>query len=753
MSTPAYDYISDHDMQCPGDWYGGFKEGIVQRFGEGERALSHIWTGDWQGSTFTVLVNDHRRRYRQRLSSPTDRFWVGAWQIFMTTRANRAALGTPYTVFVGPVIDAQPRPPLAFEFTLGDIVSQSILSDQHQLPWRLIRDCGLMNPDGASPVTFTIAESLDLDQPEPMIYGKHRRIASGPDATPASPDGFEVTPIYLGIEARASGDWHVWLVSGHACGDVPDVNVVDNETGVHTTVIPDEGVKWLIPHWPGHLSEFGLDYRDIRSFTFGNDRRYTFIYGKVGQTDPDACALGEKTLTCFVDGVEPNADGSGVVITDRLEQYKHFLINYVANYGRNSYQSGAWLDNPTWDLFDGPVTIVEETSFDDCAAIALERLPAEGSPAAYPGGYIGAAVIGARAGDRASVKKWIADWNRSCSVRFGVTHFGQLRVVMLHPTQAIKDAAPLYVDQYEMLQGSFVTEVLWRDHANRVPFIADFDYRTGRHMTSGVAEQGDSIQNYGREILGQVREYPFAPGITMSYHLARLESLVVKHPPRVVSFEAPVGPDYNNESLGYLDLGDYIRYLHYAEVGSPGEIRLGQVITHQVQSGRRRVRVDVLDCDDLLDYDLPPVDAASGGNATCGTAIEITQLPFTPFAESYDTSTAPQDTSISGSASPPNWSGTEAYAPAWFKYTPPANGTLLLSTVFSDYDTQMAVFTGACGSLTEVAYNDNDPTGLQTSVLEIPVTAGTEYHILVAGYGPNDGGQLTFSLYFSEPEP
>lgn len=30
--TIVYDYWSDHDMQCPGDWYGGFKDGRVTRF-------------------------------------------------------------------------------------------------------------------------------------------------------------------------------------------------------------------------------------------------------------------------------------------------------------------------------------------------------------------------------------------------------------------------------------------------------------------------------------------------------------------------------------------------------------------------------------------------------------------------------------------------------------------------------------------------------------------------------------------------
>ena len=64
-------------------------------------------------------------------------------------------------------------------------------------------------------------------------------------------------------------------------------------------------------------------------------------------------------------------------------------------------------------------------------------------------------MIGARAGTRASVRKWIADWNRSCGAQQGITHLGRFRIRLLHPTAAIKAAAPLYTDGYEVLDGSF----------------------------------------------------------------------------------------------------------------------------------------------------------------------------------------------------------------------------------------------------------------------------------------------------------
>ena len=264
----------------------------------------------------------------------------------MTTRANRAVLGRPYPVFVGPIVEARPTRPLAWEITLSDIVSQGLLSDQIQLPWRQIGD-------GFLDQLSTVAEGLDRTTPEPIIYGQHRRIV---DVDPASPQGFAYTPTYLGIETLTAQEWHVWLVAGHACAALPDV-LVDGES-----VIPDEGDEWLIPHYPGHDTLFGAPYQDRHSTTYGNQRRYTLIYGKVTDleaeeatpTRPDAVALGRKVLTVFVDGIEPAGTGSGAVITDRFQRYKHFAINFVAYTGVASYQSGPWLPNPTWVLGDGP---------------------------------------------------------------------------------------------------------------------------------------------------------------------------------------------------------------------------------------------------------------------------------------------------------------------------------------------------------------------------------------------------------------
>jgi len=739
------DTYSDHDMQCPAEWENGFKAGIVKRFGDGTRTASDRWLGDYQGSTFGLTVIDDGR-FRRQLRSETDRFWIEPLVIRMTTRANRAALGVPYTVFVGPIINITLPEPTLIELTLGDIVSQGILSD-HPVPFRKIGD-------GPLSLFDEVHESLDREAPEPQIYGYHlRTVADAP-----SPEGFEYVPMKVGIRIIGADRYYAWLVSGHAVADIIDVQKVTPGTGsplpLHESLLGDEGTAWLFPHHAGYLGVFAAHYEDLRSDTYGVDRRYTFIYGKVGEADPDAAWLDDVAIVVHVAGVEPNADGTGDVITDRIQQYKHWLVNYVAHYGADSYMSGAWKTNPSWDVFGVSKTIIEESTFDACTAIAMGRLPFQFVP---QDGYTGAAIIGARSGDRSSVKRWIADWNRSCQVQFGVNHYGQIRVFMLHPTEAIKAAAPLYTDSYEILERSFQETIGWHEKVNRVPFKTDYHHETGVWRTVDVAQSPEAVLNYGKAISSEDREYPFAPGITMANHLAVLETRVRQHPPKHIVIEATIGPDYRNASLGYLDLGDYIRYTHFGAIAEQNEIRLAQIVRHQVQAGRRVVQIEAFDCEELIGYDepdvvQPPAVSASPAefNETCATAMPITHAPWTPFSIVIDTTEHARDTSVEGSPAllPPP---AEAHHAAWFGFTPWADGTLFLTTVHSLYDTQMAVFTGGCGALELIQFNDNDGV-LSTSVLEFAVTGGVPLKILVYGYGPDDGGSLTFGLYFTEPE-
>jgi parallel beta-helix repeat protein len=619
VSTVVTESFSDTFLADPADYENGRKPALVKEFGNAERTASDLFTGEWRGSTFDITFGPSRK-YHEYLAGSTDRYFgTEAWTVKMTDRDTRSAKGLPYVAFVGPPIDMQPLGrSLGFKVTLGDVISRGLLSDEGQIPWRKIGD-------GFLDQLTNIDEHLDRSAPEAIIYGINKRTITDAD----SQFGFCYPPTYLGRQDLDGDAWHVWMVCGHACADVPRIRVNDVD------VIADEGVQWLVPHHAGWAAEFTTPYVDYVSSTYGDARRYTLIYGKVTDltvkddelTDPDACALGKKQLTVEVWGVEPNGDGSGDVITKRFQQYKHFAINYLANRGAASYQSGAWLSNPTWTVFDTAVDIVDEDSFDACDAIGDARLPDSGDPDVEVG-YIGAAVIGANATYRDTARRWIADWNRSCGCQFCITHLGRIKVFMISPTTEIRTAAPLYRDANEMLFGTFGTTVAWSQQANRVPFKADMNFVTGVWFTNGSATNDASVSNYGREIVSEDRDYPFAPGITATYHLAHIETLFAANPPRYVAFEASVGPDKNGDSLAYLDIGDYFRYRSFAAVSnSMGEIRLAIVMRHQVQVGARRVMVEALDVEDLLLFDAPPGETGDAPGAGESGPVEI-EMPI-----------------------------------------------------------------------------------------------------------------------------
>ncbi|MBW8865141.1 MAG: immunoglobulin domain-containing protein, partial [Verrucomicrobia bacterium] len=85
----------------------------------------------------------------------------------------------------------------------------------------------------------------------------------------------------------------------------------------------------------------------------------------------------------------------------------------------------------------------------------------------------------------------------------------------------------------------------------------------------------------------------------------------------------------------------------------------------------------------------------------------------------------------------------------WYQFTSPVNGLLNVDTLGSDFDTGLAIYTGSCGSFTEVACND-DYDGV-TSALSIPTTAGTTYYFLIGGYSAHVGNLMFHLNYFTPP--
>ncbi len=102
-------------------------------------------------------------------------------------------------------------------------------------------------------------------------------------------------------------------------------------------------------------------------------------------------------------------------------------------------------------------------------------------------------------------------------------------------------------------------------------------------------------------------------------------------------------------------------------------------------------------------------------------------------------------------AGEPNHTFNSGGASVWYRWTAGTSGTVAIDTCGSDFDTLLAVYTGAdITALTKVASND-DFNGCGTdSHVSFPATAGTEYRIAVDGFS-RAMGLITLHLRIEAP--
>jgi hypothetical protein len=127
---------------------------------------------------------------------------------------------------------------------------------------------------------------------------------------------------------------------------------------------------------------------------------------------------------------------------------------------------------------------------------------------------------------------------------------------------------------------------------------------------------------------------------------------------------------------------------------------------------------------------------AQPSNDDCSTPTVVTSLPYASSEDTSSATTAHSDPILC-------FSITQDLASVWYSFTPSTSGTIQIDTSGSNYKTDVSVWTGSCGSLTQVYC---DAFGAASRTLD--VTAATTYLIEVTAYEYNhvNGGALTLSL-------
>ena len=82
----------------------------------------------------------------------------------------------------------------------------------------------------------------------------------------------------------------------------------------------------------------------------------------------------------------------------------------------------------------------------------------------------------------------------------------------------------------------------------------------------------------------------------------------------------------------------------------------------------------------------------------------------------------------------------------WFSFVAAGTGASLDLSSSAVSDTLMAVYSGTCGALTEIACDDDSGTGLRSLINVSGLTAGNTYFVQVGGFGASDNGSITLAL-------
>lgn len=94
----------------------------------------------------------------------------------------------------------------------------------------------------------------------------------------------------------------------------------------------------------------------------------------------------------------------------------------------------------------------------------------------------------------------------------------------------------------------------------------------------------------------------------------------------------------------------------------------------------------------------------------------------------------------------------QGFGTTWLTFVATDTSALLDTIAGAVNDTMLAVYSGTCGALNEIACND-DAVGLRSEVCATGLTIGTTYYVQVSGFGALDVGSNTLTIQCPCPAP
>lgn len=188
-----------------------------------------------------------------------------------------------------------------------------------------------------SEIDFGDADPKEYDKFIQIIYGRH--ISEG-----LTDDGMVPCPNVDTVQFRR-------LVAAHRVKTISKVYSKGNRE--------DPAVEHAVGYAAGNATTAG--YQILTPVVGG--RQYTILEFNVTSQQDE---FNERTVAVDVEGIEDVGDGTGFLITNPAQMFKHFFVNFVAN----EYGSGNWLPDSS--------APVDATTFEE-TRLELNRLGQESS--------------------------------------------------------------------------------------------------------------------------------------------------------------------------------------------------------------------------------------------------------------------------------------------------------------------------------------------------------------------------------------
>ncbi|MGZ4961574.1 MAG: hypothetical protein ACXWBP_03605 [Limisphaerales bacterium] len=213
-----------------------------------------------------------------------------------------------------------------------------------------------------------------------------------------------------------------------------------------------------------------------------------------------------------------------------------------------------------------------------------------------------------------------------------------------------------------------------------------------------------------------------------------------------------VNPNNFSPSTANIDVGDTVIWVNqddtfsHTVTSTTGLWTTGYLYNYQDTFGLMFTGSGTYPYYDQFDNFSGSVVVGSSGppaNDLCSGAIAMT--PGTTYTVSTTNATSTGD--------PTSSCGTIGKG-VWYTITPASTGPLTISTCGSGFDTVLAIYTGSCGSLTQVSGACNDDNGPACAATTASVTfnaaAGVTYRVLAGGHS-GIGGSLHIQAMLPAP--